>query len=320
MAEKEFAYAVARIRCKEMTLLDSAFLEQLVGAKDEDDCLRLLVEKGWESAPAEEMLDAEEEKTWALIRELVPDQPELFDALLYEADFHNAKAAVKAVCMNADPARLFLPRGTADAMELYRAVKEREWDALPEHLREAAHEAFDTLLHTQDGQLCDVILDRAALDAILAAAKRSGSDLLESWAERKVAAADMKTAVRCARTGKPLSFARRALAPCATLDVDALAQAAAEGEEELTAYLAGTPYAETAKALEESFSTFERRCDNLLIEEIRPQKYNPFTVSPLAAYVLARENEIRCVRVILSGKRNGLSEQSIREKVRETYV
>ena len=73
-------------------------------------------------------------------------------------------------------------------------------ELLPEHLREAAHEAFETLLHTQDGQLCDVILDRAALNAILAAAKRSGSDLLESWAERKVVAADMKTAVRCART------------------------------------------------------------------------------------------------------------------------
>ena len=48
MAEKEFAYAVARIRCKEMTVLDRAFLEQLVGAKAEDDCLRLVVEKGWE--------------------------------------------------------------------------------------------------------------------------------------------------------------------------------------------------------------------------------------------------------------------------------
>ena len=93
-----------------------------------------------------------------------------------------------------------------------------------------------------------------------------------------------------------------------------------EGEETLAAFLAGTPYAETAKALEESFSAFERRCDNLLIEEIRPQKYNPFTISPLAAYVLARENEVKCVRVILSGKRNGLPEESIREKVRETYV
>lgn len=213
MAEKDFAYAVARIRCKELTLLDGAFLEQLVSARDEDECLRLLTEKGWESAPAEEMLAAEEEKTWALIRELVPDRPELFDALLYEADFHNMKAAVKAVFMNADPARLFLPRGTADAMELYRAVKERDWEALPEHLREAGLEAFDTLLHTRDGQLCDVILDRAALDAIRAAAKRSGSELLESWAERRVAAADMKTAVRCARTKKPLSFVQRALAP-----------------------------------------------------------------------------------------------------------
>lgn len=320
MAEKDFAYAVARIRCKELTLLDGAFLEQLVSARDEDECLRLLTEKGWEPAPAEEMLAAEEEKTWALIRELVPDRPELFDALLYEADFHNMKAAVKAVFMNADPARLFLPRGTADAMELYRAVKERDWEALPEHLREAGLEAFDTLLHTRDGQLCDVILDRAALDAIRAAAKRSGSELLESWAERRVAAADMKTAVRCARTKKPLSFVQRALAPCATLDVEALAQAAVEGEETLAAFLAGTPYAETAKALEESFSAFERRCDNLLIEEIRPQKYNPFTISPLAAYVLARENEVKCVRVILSGKRNGLPEESIREKVRETYV
>ena len=56
---------------------------------------------------------------------------------------------------------------------------------------------------------------------------------------------------------------------------------------------------------------------------VEEEIYDPepaVTVSPLAAYVLARENEIKCVRVILSGKRNGLSEQSIREKVRETYV
>ena len=320
MAEKEFAYAVARIRCKELALLDGAFLEQLVTARSEDDCLRLLAEKGWESAPAEEMLAAEEEKTWALIRELVPDQTELFDALLMETDFHNLKAAVKAVFMNADPARYFLPRGTADPMELYRAVKERDFDALPERLRVPGQEAMETLLHTRDGQLCDVILDRAALDAIREAAKASGSELLVSWAERRVAAADMKTAVRCARTKKPLDFVRRSLAPCASLDAEALAQAAVEGEEALAAYLAATPYAETAKALEESFAAFERRCDNLLIEEIRPQKYNSFTISPLAAYVLARENEIKCVRVILSGKRSGLPEEAIREKVRETYV
>ena len=30
-------------------------------------------------------------------------------------------------------------------------------------------EAYETLLHTRDGQLCDVMIDRATLDAIYAA-------------------------------------------------------------------------------------------------------------------------------------------------------
>ena len=37
------------------------------------------------------------------------------------------------------------------------------------------------------------------------------------------------------------------------------------------------------------------------------------------AYALARENEIKTVRIILSGKLNGLSDDSIRERVREMY-
>jgi len=72
--------------------------------------------------------------------------------------------------------------------------------------------------------------------------------------------------------------------------------------------------------LEHSLSAFERWCDNRLIREIRPQKYNPFTVSPLAAFLLARENEIKTVRILLLGKRNRLPEESIRERLREMYV
>ena len=53
---------------------------------------------------------------------------------------------------------------------------------------------------------------------------------------------------------------------------------------------------------------------------MKPQKYNPFSVGPLVAYALARENEIKTVRIILSGKRTGMPEASIRERVREMYV
>ena len=38
-----------------------------------------------------------------------------------------------------------------------------------------------------------------------------------------------------------------------------------------------------------------------------PQKYNSFSVGPLFAYLLARENEIKTVRIILTGKLNELA-------------
>ena len=67
-------------------------------------------------------------------------------------------------------------------------------------------------------------------------------------------------------------------------------------------------------------SAFERWCDNQIIETIRPQLYNSFSLGPLVAYVLARENEIKTVRIILTGKRSGLPEEFIRERAREMYV
>ena len=85
-------------------------------------------------------------------------------------------------------------------------------------------------------------------------------------------------------------------------------------------YLAGTVYAEGAAAIAESSSAFERWCDNRMMRTMQPQKYESFSVGPLVAYLLARENEIKTVRIILSGKQNGFSEEAILERVREMYV
>ena len=91
------------------------------------------------------------------------------------------------------------------------------------------------------------------------------------------------------------------------------------GEEALRDYLAETDYAGGGEALAKSDSAFERWCDNRMIETISPQKYNAFTIGPVIAWVIARQNEIKTVRIILSGKQNGLPEDSIRERVRKMY-
>ena len=178
---------------------------------------------------------------------------------------------------------------------------------------------MDWSLHTGDGQLCDVILDRAALDAVCEAGRKAEDAIIREYAEATVAIADIKIAVRAQKTGKSQEFLKRALAPCDTIQIDLLAKAAANGMDAIRDYLLGTSYAGGAEALEESPSAFERWCDNRMIETMRPQKYQAFSVGPLVAYIVARENEIKTVRIILTGKQNQFPEEAIRERIREMY-
>ena len=244
----------------------------------------------------------------------------VFDVFLYANDYHNLKAAIKEVRMGHEYPGIYIDQGTVDVKLIHDAIENREFQNLPEPMRVPAEEAYKALLHTQDGQLCDIIIDRAALEAIYHAGKSSGNEFLKLYAELTVAAADIKTAVRASRTGKDRAFLEQALAPCDTLDTVRLTQAAIEGVDAIGIYLESTTYADAVEELRRSPSAFERWCDNLMIRKIKPQQYSPFGLGPLAAYILARENEIKSVRIVLSGKLNHLPEESIRERIREMYV
>ncbi len=322
---KDYTYAVARIRGNELTLFSQATMEQLMACKTYSDALQFLDEKGWgypdQELTAENLLDAETEKTWGLIGEITEDMS-AFDVFRIADDYHNLKAAIKLAFTNSDldTSRVYLTGGTIDPVVIERAARERDFSALPQEMAHAAEEAQNTLLHTGDGQLLDMILDRASLEAVYAAGKNAEHEVLREYASLTVAAADIKIAVRCGQVGKSLEFTQRALAECDELDTKALAQAALNGTESVADYLAGTDYAAAADALKESPAAFERWCDNLIIENMKPQKFESFSIGPLAAYILARQNEIKCVRMILSGKQNELPDEVIRERLREMYV
>lgn len=323
MADK-YIYAVARIRALEMSLFSQAVIEQLIAQKTYADCLQFLGEKGWGDTEAgvqdvETILNRELEKTWTLVKEMVSDQT-VFDVLLIQDSFHNLKAAIKTVVDGEVQANIFYDNASVSGEALVEIIKDKDFRSLPESMRECALEAYECLVHTGDGQMCDVIIDRAAMRAMLAAAEKNGDALLKEYAETVVAVANIKIAVRSVKTEKGLDFMRRAMEECQTLNVERLMRAALSGMPDVIKYLEETPYSGGAAALSDSSSAFERWCDNRIIEAIRPQKYNSFTIGPLVAYVLARQNEIKTVRIILTGKLNHLPDDAIRERVREMYV
>ncbi len=319
----DYTYAVARIRVLETHLLSDADVGAMVAAKDEDAVLTYLRDKGWGDASgtkdAEEILKIEDEKTWATMRELRVDSS-VFDVLALPKIYHNLKAAIKEVCTSYSNERAFYADDRYGRDQMVRIIQDRDFSALPEAMRQVAEEALETMLHTRDGQLCDILVDRACLDAIEAAGQKSNAKVIRAYAESFVAVTNIKIAVRAARTGKSPDFLQKALAPCKAFDVRLLAQAAFAGEDALMEYLNQSGYSEAAEALEQSPSAFERWCDNAQIRAIKPQKYEVCSVGPLVAYVLARQNEIKTARIILSGKANSLSDDAIRERTREMYV
>lgn len=324
MSKTKYTYAVARIRALEVSLLTNAVIEQLLACKSAEQALQLLVEKGWGdltagTLDADEVLNKEEEKMWQTIREVAPDM-HVFDVLSLPKLYHNLKAAIKEVCTEVENKNIFYDDCEISGEEMFALVQNKEFDKLPGNMPTTAREAFDTLLHTRDGQLCDLIIDRATLEAMLEAGKKSGEKIIEEYAQTAVAIADIKIAVRSQKTGKNAEFMKKAMVNCSEINVDQLTQAALAGAEEIAQYLEGTSYREGADALRISPSAFERWCDNKMTDSMRSQKYESFSVGPLLAYLLARQNEIKTVRIILTGKQNEFPDEAIRERIREMYV
>ena len=234
MNDLEYTYAVARIRSLEASLLTDSVIDQLVNCQSEKQCLELLSEKGWgdheTGLDASAMLKREEEKTWEVIREIAPDLS-VFDVLSYSKIYHNLKAAIKEVCTEVQTENIFYDDCAIPGREMLEIVENKEFGRLPDNMAAVAQEAYDTLLHTRDGQLCDVIVDRAALEAIYEAGMSAKDEIIRNYAESTVAIADIKIAVRCQKTGKSLDFMKRALAECESVSADQLAKAALSGPE-----------------------------------------------------------------------------------------
>lgn len=327
MAKEQYIYAVTRAHNNEQGLLSQQDLEQLITAGSVAEVFRFLQDKGWGGSELptndpDALVAYETDRTWALMAELVGDLTP-FNVFRVKNDYHNLKAAIKLAYSADDEnekGRYFLKYGTVDLDKIIKAANEHDFSTLPDDMAEAGRAAYEALAHTGNGQACDVVIDRATLMALDKAGMQSESTLLRRYAVLTVDVANIKAAVRCCRMKKSREFIERVIAPAGSLDTKELIDAAANNMDAVYQCLVNTEYEDAIEELKASMSAFERWCDNKLIELIRPQRNNYFTIEPLAAFILGRENEIAMVRLILSAKINDLSADALRQRLRETYV
>lgn len=316
---KEYTYSVARVRAKETQLLSEADIEQLILQSSYDEVVRMLRDKGYVSDDKSfSPIAASQAELQDFLKETAGE--EILKVLNLHIDYHNIKAAVKSVFSDTDASGLLLDGGCYDKDKIYDSIKKREYSNMPSAFAKAAEEAHTLLLRTGDGQLCDMLIDKAMLEASLESAEQTNQSFLISFCKLNTDLANLKIALRCALTEKDEAFTLNALASGGNLDITELAKAAESGIEPLYEYIGQGIYGECVEKIKKSLPAFEKWCDDKVMSLMNNTKYDSFSVAPLIAYAYAKRTEHRAVTLILSAKRNGLGEDVIRERVRRLYV
>jgi len=329
----QYAYSVARIRVMETKMLDKSKIDRMVEAKSPEEVLKMLVEANYGLSSGEtvspyeyeKLLTEENTKVYKLLKEIAPE-PEVFQIFLIKNDYHNVKVLLKAEFLEKAFDELLIDSGTVPVSKLKMVLKERKLEELHITLRQAIEECIDTFNRTRDPQIIDLILDKASYVQMKERAEEVKSEFLVDLIKVFIDLNNIKAFLRVRALHKSFDFLRKVLLPGGSIQENLFINIMDYSNEDIIHEFHHTPY---GAICEEGINNYqntgsltrlEKLCDDYIIHYIKKAKYVSLGIEPLVAYLLAKENEIKIVRVIMVGKMNGIPNEIIRERLREVYV
>jgi len=333
MPQPSYAYAVARIRVLENSLLNAEKAERMVESTSVSEALKVLADIGFgadtssndASLEFETFLKSELKNSALLIKEITPSAA-LTDLFLLKYDFHNLKVLFKTRALNIDGDYLLVDAGALSLDTLKSAVTANNYMSLPQFMKQAAEEVEGLLSVRVDPQKIDLSLDRSMFAHIVSECKRLGNEFVSGYFERLIDLTNIKSLIRIKKMGAGLELLKEAILPFGSYLYSFYAAALEEPYERILESLSYSRYDTVINAgIQEflkssSLSLFEKLSDDHLLRYIKAQKHNPFGIEPVIGYLAAKENEIRLIRTVMVGKVNNVPQDRIRERLREMYV
>ena len=314
----------ARIRAMEGRLLTRERMDRMIEAKDAGEAMKVLTECGYpEGSTLEAVLAQARADTLRDMEQSVPDQ-RLVELFRLKYDDHNAKVILKAQAMGVEADRLLLPGGRYQPKELLDGWRREELQGCSPVFQKAMSKAWNVLSQQQNPQQADLILDAACFEEMSALARELGSAFLQGYVRLSIDAANLRSAVRVYRMGKEGDFLAQVLLPGGNVSPRSIASARGDalGEAFRTGPLARAAELGSRLTRREggSLTAFERECDNALNTYLTGARRIPFGEEPVLGYLYAKEAELTAVRTIFAGRAAGLDGDTVRQRLRDTYV
>lgn len=334
MPQPSYAYGVARVRVLETKLLSRERIERMVDAPSAADVLRILSETDYASLVAElaspyeyeKLLAQETKQVHAFIEEISPNTV-ITDLFFLKYDFHNLKVLLKDKYLeNGADSLPITEMGTIPLETLEAGIVSQDYEGLPPFMIPAVEKIDHMFTLRIDPQQIDIILDRAMYEYIFKVCVKEKNSFVIEYFRRQVDFINIRSFLRVKRLGRGFDFLEELFLPYGKLDITFYSDLIDQPYEQLIADLSHSFYDGIIVQGVEDFTrdgnltTFERLMDNYLLDYVRAAKANPFGIEPILGYLLAKENEIKLIRIIMVGKINNIPTEKIRERLRDVYV
>lgn len=330
MDRSKFIQSSTRLRVMEKELLKS---ENFIRASETDtleDALRSLSDTVYNKYINK--ISSPTEYEYILKEELTRFYDELFDIspskiplrlITLKYFYHNLKVLIKEDIGKKDLKDLYMNIGDFDLKEYRDALVKGNKRNRNIELIQRVEEIYE---EKKDPQLIDIYLDNAYFTELLELAEESQVDLFIKYAKDLIDFTNIRTLLRAKKQEKDVEFLRQIIIEGGNVRKETyLDLLNREVSSDTDAFKKLEIYKYIKEALDSfkergNLSDFEREMDNYFIDLIKDVKYITYGPEVIFANVLAKEMEIKNLRIILVSKLNGLDSEFIREKLRDTYV
>src|SRR5665648_264930 len=226
---------------------------------------------------------------------------------------------------------LILSICTIDIEKIKLAIRDEKYEDIPDSFELLIKKTFSEYNKFKDPEMIDFVLDRERY--IMIFNKIREIEIIESeelFLKRFLNInIDLNNIVNCIRVkirGEKKAFIKEFLIPEGDFKIEKIIEIY---DSPLSSWFEKLKYTDYKDIIELGVNYFQKNNSLMELEKLRDNfilnfskigKYITFGIEPLVGFITAKENDIKNIRIILSGKLNKLSPDQIKERVRDTYV
>jgi len=310
----EYTYAVAQVRTLEEKMLSMAFLTEIANASGFEAAIEML--SGTEYAisssasfeEVEQVLCGVRTEARELFRQLAADE-KVVEFMMARTDFTNMRLVIRRLVLERPLGTDYCDDGNITIDEFEQVFEQEDYSTLPVYLQEGVDAGVLGYYKNKNVRDIDIAIDKAEAGCQLENAKKIGSVFLFELQKMYIDLSNIRTMLRIKFTQ---SQDTDVFMPGGYIDASRFVQCMDIGYETISQAFSATPYVHiiesgTAYLREKnSFLRLEAACDEHLLGFLKTTREITAGYQPVIAYLLAREHEIRMVRMLLTAKRNSL--------------